>query len=150
MTTFSSITFHLFSVGWRHATAVADILRLIKSLEELHTKVQGLITYPYLSTTTIYKVLRRWIMYLNRCVDEYMSEALGAPEDTATFNLEPILLDLEGGSYVGTILTGALEDIITGQCGGGGVSGDAGQSGNKASASGGGGGGGCGCVMTRT
>ena len=50
----------LFSVGGRHSSAVAKLLRLIERLEELHTKVQGTISYPHLATALIYDVLRRW------------------------------------------------------------------------------------------
>ena len=40
---FAFVTLHLFSVGVRHSSTVADILHLIERLEELHTKVQGMI-----------------------------------------------------------------------------------------------------------
>ena len=41
--TFAFFTLHLFSVERRHLPAVAEILRLIKRMEELHTKMQGVI-----------------------------------------------------------------------------------------------------------
>ena len=34
--TFFFIAFHLFSVGWWHSSAIADLLRLIEKLYELH------------------------------------------------------------------------------------------------------------------
>ena len=48
---FSFVALHLFSAAGRHASAVAEILRLIERMEELHTKVQGMITPPHLATT---------------------------------------------------------------------------------------------------
>ena len=41
--TFAFAASHLFSVGSRHSSAIAKLLRLIKRLEDLHTKVQGMI-----------------------------------------------------------------------------------------------------------
>ena len=37
---FSFVTSHLFSVGRNNSSNVAELLRLIERLEELHTKVQ--------------------------------------------------------------------------------------------------------------
>ena len=54
--TSSFVALHLFSAGGRHLSAVAALLRLITSLEELHTKVQGIISCPHLSTTLIFDV----------------------------------------------------------------------------------------------
>ena len=41
--TFAFVALHLFSAGGHHLSAVAKLLRLIERLEELHTKVQGVI-----------------------------------------------------------------------------------------------------------
>ena len=60
-------------------SAITDLLRLIEMLEELHTKVQGVISYPNLDTTLLYDGLRRWSLYLNTCVAALASEALEAP-----------------------------------------------------------------------
>ena len=38
---FAFVALHLFSAGRRHSSAVAELLRLINILEELHTKLQG-------------------------------------------------------------------------------------------------------------
>ena len=45
------VTLHLFSADRRHFSAVAELLRLIERLEDLHTDVQGMISYPHLDTT---------------------------------------------------------------------------------------------------
>ena len=37
------VALHLFSVGGRHSSAVAGLLRLIERLEEIHNEVQGMI-----------------------------------------------------------------------------------------------------------
>ena len=39
--TFAFVASHLFSAGGHHLSAVAEILRLIERLEELHTEVRG-------------------------------------------------------------------------------------------------------------
>ena len=88
------VTLHLFSAAGRHAAAVTELLRLIKRLEELHTKVQGMITSPHLATTLLYDVLRRWSLYLNRCMTASPSEDVGAPGAMVPFLLHPILLEL--------------------------------------------------------
>ena len=56
---------HLFSAGRRNLSAVMDMLCLIKRLEEIHTKVQGMISFPHLATPLLYDVLRQWSQYLN-------------------------------------------------------------------------------------
>ena len=75
-----------------------------------------MITSLQLSTTLIYDVSRRWILYLNMCMDVSSLEASG---DTAPFTLEPILLNPEGGQYVDPILPGDLSDLIVGRRGSG-------------------------------
>ena len=57
--TFTFVALHIFSAEGQHVTAVAEILRLIEILEELHNKVQGVITPPQTVTTFLYDVLRR-------------------------------------------------------------------------------------------
>ena len=41
--TIAFVASHLFSTGALHSSAVAELLRLIERLEELHTEVQGMI-----------------------------------------------------------------------------------------------------------
>ena len=60
--TFAFVASHLFSAGGRNSTAVAELLRLIERLEELHTEVQGMISPPHLSTTLLFDVSRQWIL----------------------------------------------------------------------------------------
>ena len=72
--TFAFVASQLFSTGGRHSSAVAELLRLIERLEELHTEVQGMISSPHLVTTLLYDVSRRWSQYLNRCVAASASE----------------------------------------------------------------------------
>ena len=43
------------------------------------------------------------------------SEDLVYPRATVKFSLDTILLDLEGGRYVGPLLTGALAEIFSGR-----------------------------------
>ena len=50
---FTFITLHLFSTGGRHLSAATDLLCLIERLEELHTKVQGMISSTNLDTTLL-------------------------------------------------------------------------------------------------
>ena len=48
--TFALVALNIFSACRRHLSTVSDILRLIERLEELHTKVQGMISSPHIST----------------------------------------------------------------------------------------------------
>ena len=45
---------------------IAETLYLIERLEDLQTEMQGMITPPYLSTTLLYDLSKRLIMYQNR------------------------------------------------------------------------------------
>ena len=65
---FSFVASHLFSAAGRHTSEVVEILCLIERVEELHTKVQGMIKPPHLATTLLYAVSSWWSLYLNRCV----------------------------------------------------------------------------------
>ena len=47
---FAYFTSHLFYAAGRHASAVADLLRLIEIIEDLQTEVQGTITSLHLAT----------------------------------------------------------------------------------------------------
>ena len=118
---FDFVTLHLFSAGGRHSSAVAKLLRLIERLEELHTEVQGVISSPHLATKFLFGVLQWWSLYLNRCVDALSSESLDAPGPNVPFSIETIMVELEGGRYVGPILTASLADLVskTGGRGGG-------------------------------
>ena len=48
--TFAFFTSHLLSTAGRNTSAVAEILRLIERLEEIHTEVKGMIINPHLVT----------------------------------------------------------------------------------------------------
>ena len=52
--------------------------------------------------TLLYDVLRQWSLYLDRCMAVLESEALEAPGGNIPFSLEPVMVDLEGGAYVGS------------------------------------------------
>ena len=56
---FAFVAYHLFSMSGRHLPVIAELLRLIKRLEELRAKVQGMISSPHLATTLIFDVLHR-------------------------------------------------------------------------------------------
>ena len=135
--TFDFVASHLFSAAGRHASAVAELLRLIKRLDDLHTEVQGMITSPYLATTLLYNVLCWWSLYLNRCVTASSSEDVRAARATVPFSLEPILLKFEGGRYVGPLLQLPLTELVSGICDsdggdtGGGDSGSNGKGGKE-------------------
>ena len=60
LSTFVFVALHLFSASGRNSYAVAELLRLITWLEELHTKVQGVISSPHLATTIIFDMSRWW------------------------------------------------------------------------------------------
>ena len=62
---FVFVVYYLLSVGRRHAAAVTDILPIIERLEELHTKMQGMIKSFHFSTTLLFDVFRWWSLYLN-------------------------------------------------------------------------------------
>ena len=68
--THAFVVLHLFSLGGQHAAEVAELLRLIKRLEKVHTKVQGVFISPHLATTLPYNVSRWCTTYLNMCVVE--------------------------------------------------------------------------------
>ena len=63
----------------------------------------------------LFDVLRRWSQYLNRCVAALDLELVEAPGANVPFSLEPILVELEGGCYIGRILPASLSDIVTGR-----------------------------------
>ena len=113
---------------------IVELLRIIERLEEIHIEVQGMISYPYLAMKILFDMLRQWSHYLNRCVAASALKVEEAPGASAPSSLEPILVDLEGGRYIGPILPASLSDLIAvrrpagrsapkGDSGGGGVSG---------------------------
>ena len=57
---FAFVKAHLLSMGGRHTEEFADILSLIERLEEIQTKVQGVIIYPYIAMKLIFDVSQRW------------------------------------------------------------------------------------------
>ena len=73
-----------------------------------------MISSPHLATTLLFDVSRRWSQYLNRCVAELALEVVEALGVGVPFSLEPILVDLEGGRYIGPILPASLADLVTG------------------------------------
>ena len=89
-------------------------------------------TTLHLATTFLYNVSRWWSLYLDRCVTALSSEDVGATGETIPFSLEPILLKLEGGHYVGPLLPLPLADLVSGRRGGsGGTGGGNGSGGNR-------------------
>ena len=113
--TFVFAALYLFSAGRRHLSAVSELLRLIERQEDLHTGVQGMISSPYLATTFLFDVSRQWIQYLNRCVVASASEVVEAPGTSVLFSLKQILVELEGGRYIGPILPASLAEIVAGR-----------------------------------
>ena len=111
---FAIFSLHLLSAGGSHSSAIADLLRLIEILEELHTEVQGIISSPHLVTTLLYDVSQQCNLYLNRCVAVLALEALEAPGATVPFTLDPILLEMEGKHYISPLPTWHLTDLLAG------------------------------------
>ena len=101
--TFAFVVSHLFSAGRQDSSAVAELIRLITRLEELHTEVQGIISSPRLATTLLLDVSWQWSLYLKMCMAMSESESLNALGCQVPFLLKPILYELEGGRYVGPI-----------------------------------------------
>ena len=93
---FYFVVLNLFSVGGWHSYAITELLCLIKILEELYTKMHGMISSLHLATTIIFDVLRRWSLYLNRCVVAFAPQSLDDSGCHVPFSLEPILAELEG------------------------------------------------------
>ena len=114
--TFAFFASQLLSTVRRHVAKVEYLLHLIKRLKELNTNVQGMITPPHISITLMFDVSRQWILYLKRYMDASSSYELGAPRVMVPFTLEPILLELEGGIYMGSILPVDLAELVSGQC----------------------------------
>ena len=54
---FDFVASQILSAGRRHLSAVADLLLIIETMEELHTEVQGMISSPHLAMTLLYDVL---------------------------------------------------------------------------------------------
>ena len=96
--TFAFVASNLFSVGGRHLSAAAELIRLVESLEEIHTKARGVISSPHLATTLIYDVSQQWSLYLNRRVAVSATKALDAPGSNAPFSFKPILVEIEWGA----------------------------------------------------
>ena len=69
MGTFYFVLSHLFYAVGINVAAVAELLRLIERLEEIHTKVKVMIISPHLSTTIPNSVSRGCIIHLNSCFD---------------------------------------------------------------------------------
>ena len=104
-----------------------------------------MISSPHLATTLLYDVSWRWSQYLNRCVAALASEVEEAPWASVPFSLEPILIKLEGGRYIGPILPAALAELVAGRRPAGGSAQKGGGGGGGSGGGGGGGGGGSGC-----
>ena len=111
-------------------------MELLQPLNE----VQGVISSPHLATTLLFDVLRRWSQYLNRCVAALASEVEEAPGASVPFSLEPILVELEGGRYIGPILPDTLADLVAGRWPAGGSAAKGGGSGSGGGGGEGGGG----------
>ena len=84
--------------------------------------MQGVISTPHLARTLFYDVLRYWSQYLNRCVTASSSNVVETPGGSVPLSLGPILIELEGGRYIGLILPISLADLVVGrQSAGGGA-----------------------------
>ena len=61
--TFSFVELHLISAGRFCAAVITYIIRLIEILEDLHSKVQGVITSPNFLRKILYDLCRLFSMY---------------------------------------------------------------------------------------
>ena len=111
--TFAFVASHIFYEGRRHSSVVAKLLCIIESLEDIHTEVQGMILSLHQTTTLIYDVSWRWSQYLNMCLAASASKVVEAPGGSIPLFLKPILVDLEGVSYIGPILPVSLANLVT-------------------------------------
>ena len=96
-----------------------------------------MITSPHLATMLFFDVLRRWSLYLNRCMTASSSEDVGAPGSMVPFPAEPILFELEGGRYVGPLLTSTMANMVSGRRSVGGSGSGGGNGGGNAVGNGG-------------
>ena len=85
-----------------------------------------MIKTPHLAMTQLFDASIRWSLYLNPCVTALSSEDVGVPGAMMQFSMEPILLKLEGGKYVGPLLPDTLEYLVSERRGGGGSGGSSG------------------------
>ena len=67
--------------------------------------MKGMILSPHLATKILYDVSRRWSLYLNMCVDASALESLDSLWFNFYFSLDPIMVKLKGGRYVGPIFS---------------------------------------------
>ena len=112
---FNFLVSQLLFAGRRHLSAATKFLCLVERLEELHTEVQGMISSPHLSTKILYYMSRRWIQYLNRCVAASASKVVEVPGASVPLFLEPILIGLDRGQYIGPILPISLAKLVAGR-----------------------------------
>ena len=72
-----------------------------------------MIESPRLVTTPLFGMSRFWVLYVNRYMLVSSLDNLGYPMLMVPFSLEPILLGLEGGKYMGPILPEAFAELIS-------------------------------------
>ena len=74
-----------------------------------------MISFPHLSTTLLYYVSWRRNQYLNRCVAASASDVVEALGSRVPISIEPILVELERGGYIGSIFPTSLADLVAGR-----------------------------------
>ena len=74
-----------------------------------------MVSSPHLTTTLIYDVSQRLSQYLSRCVTASVSEVVEVMGVVVPFSLEPILVNLEVGRYIGPILPVSLVELVGGR-----------------------------------
>ena len=77
--------------------------------------MQGTILSPHLAPPLLNDVSQRWSQYINRCVSASAYEVVEALGSSIPFSLKPILANMEGGHYIGPILSVSLADLASGR-----------------------------------
>ena len=85
-------------------------------MEKLHTKVQEMTKPPQFATTLLFNVSHRQSHELNMGMEASSSKDLVYTWSMVPFYLEPILLELKGGRYLGPIFMDALVEMLSGPC----------------------------------
>ena len=74
--------------------------------------MQGMLKLPVLMAIFLYNMYQFFALFLIHCMVVSMSEETTAPTLADSFSINSLIQELEGGRYMGLILTLAMEDMI--------------------------------------